>query len=54
MNSQPAETREPLADDLTAADIQNLIAERKGEGATSCEVVTEGNDRVLVCQWPPL
>ena len=54
MNSKPAETKEPLADDITAADIQKLIDERNQEGATSCEVVTENNQRFLVCQWPPL
>ena len=54
MNSQPAETKEPLADDLTPAQIQALITERKSSGATSCQVVTENNKRVLVCQWPPL
>ena len=54
MNSKPAETKEPLADDITAADIQKLIDERKQEGATSCGVVKENNKRFLVCQWPPL
>ncbi len=54
MNSQPAETKEPLAANITSAQIQQLIDERKGTGATSCEVVTENGERFLVCQYPPL
>ncbi len=54
MNSQPTETREPLADEITPAQIQQLIDEKEEAGATSCEVVTENNQRFLVCQWPPL
>ncbi len=54
MNPQPRKTREPLADDITTEQIQQLIDERKGTGATSCEVVTENGERFLVCQYPPL
>ena len=54
MNPQSRETREPLADDITKEQIKQLIDERKGTGATSCEVVTENNKRILVCQYPPL
>ncbi len=54
MNPQSRETREPLADDITTEQIQQLINERKDTGATSCEAVTEDNKRFLVCQWPPL
>ena len=54
MNPQTRETRESLADDITPEQIQELIAERTGTGATSCEVVTENNQRFLVCQYPPL
>ena len=54
MNAEPRVTRQPLADDITEAQIQQLIDERTGTGATSCEVVTENNQRVLVCQYPPL
>ena len=52
MNSQPAETREELADDITPEQIQQLIAEEEQEGATNCEVVTENGKRFIVCQWP--
>ena len=54
MSSQPAETKEPLAEGITAEEIEKLIAERKEQGASSCEVVMENNERFLVCQWPPL
>ena len=54
MNAEPTETREPLADDITAEQIQQLIDERTGTGATNCEVVTENNKRILVCKYPPL
>ncbi len=54
MNPQSRETREPLADDITEAQIQQLIDKRTGTGAASCEVVTENDQRILVCQWPPL
>ena len=54
MNSQPAETTEELADDITPEEIEKLKAEPTQEGATSCEVVTENDKRFLVCQWPPL
>ena len=53
MSVQSATTKEPLADGLTDEQIQRIIAERKSAGATSCKVVTEGNQRFLVCQWPP-
>ena len=54
MNSKPAETKEPLDDNITPAEVQKLITERKGAGATSCEEETENGQRFLVCQWPPL
>lgn len=55
MNSQPAETKEELADDITEEEIKRLKTERiQDDGATSCEVVTENNQRFLVCQYPPL
>ncbi len=53
MNSKPAETKEPLADNITPEEIEKLKAERTREGA-ACRVVTENNKRFLVCQWPPL
>lgn len=46
--------RAALADDITQALIEQLIDDEQSEGATSCEVVTENNQRFLVCQWPPL
>ena len=54
MNSQPTETKEELADDITPAEIEKLKAEKKNAGATSCKVVTENDQRFLVCQWPAL
>jgi hypothetical protein len=54
MSSEPVVTKEPLADGITFEQIQALIAERQSAGATSCNVVTENNQRFLVCQWPPL
>ena len=54
MNAETTETREPLAADITAEQIQQLIDEKISTGATSCEVVTENDQRILVCQWPPL
>ncbi len=54
MNSQPRTTKEPLADGITEEQIQALIDERKATGATSCEVVTENDKRILVYQFPPL
>ncbi len=54
MNAKTTETREPLADEITPEQIKQLIAERKGTGATSCEVVTENDKRFLVCRFPPL
>ncbi len=53
MSSQPTTTKEPLTPDLTPQQIQQLIAERTAAGATGCQVVTEGTQRFLVCQWPP-
>lgn len=54
MSSQPVTTREQLTIDVTPAQIQKLIAERKSAGATDCTVVEQGNQRTLVCQWPVL
>ena len=54
MDSQPAETKEPLPDEITTEQIQMLIDERIGTGATSCDVVTENDKRFLVCRFPPL
>ena len=54
MNAEPTVTREPLAAGITAEQIQQLIDEKIGTGATSGEVVTENDQRFLVCQWPPL
>jgi hypothetical protein len=53
MPAQPTTTKEPLAERLTDGQIQGLIRERTGVGATGCQVVTENNQRFLVCQWPP-
>jgi galactokinase/mevalonate kinase-like predicted kinase len=53
MGGQSATTKEPLDDAITQPQIDRLIAERKAAGATGCQVVTEGNKRFLVCQWPP-
>lgn len=53
MNADSTSSKEPLSDSLTQTDIQNLIDERRAQGATSCEVVTENGQRFLVCQWPP-
>ena len=53
MSTQPTTTRTPIADDLTQDEIQGLIADRKGEGATSCEVVTENGKRFLITKYPP-
>jgi hypothetical protein len=46
-------TKEPLANELTDQEIQQLIDESKAVGATTCKVVTENNKRFLVCEWPP-
>ena len=54
MPSKLAATKDELADDITEAEIQQLIAEAIGDGATGCEVVTENNKRFLVCHYPPL
>jgi hypothetical protein len=53
MGGQPTTTKEPLAQGITDEQVAKLIAERKGVGATDCKVVTENNQRFLVCQWPP-
>lgn len=53
MSGQPATTKEPLDTAITQEQIDRLIAERKSAGATSCQVVTEGGQRFLVCEWPP-
>lgn len=49
-----ATSKEELASAITADQIQDLIAERKGVGATSCEVILENGKRFLVCVFPPL
>jgi hypothetical protein len=54
MNGKPMTTREELAKELTQAQIQECIAERKAVGATSCIVVTENGEQFLVSEWPPL
>ena len=41
-----------LIDGLTDEEIQRLKDERIEEGATSCEVVTEGDHKYLVTQYP--
>jgi hypothetical protein len=53
MSTPPRPTKTPLHEGITEAEIQQLIDEKKGLGATSCEVVTEGGKRFLVTQWPP-
>ena len=53
MSAQPVTTKELLDEGLTEEQIQQLISERLGVGATSCEVVIENNQKFLVCQWPP-
>jgi hypothetical protein len=53
MSIQPKPIKE-LIDGLTDTEIQRLIKERMDAGATSCKVVTEGNQQFLVTQWPPL
>jgi len=52
MNTQPKPIKH-LIDGLTDEDIQMLKDERIKEGATSCEVVTEGDHKYLVTQYPP-
>jgi galactokinase/mevalonate kinase-like predicted kinase len=49
-----ASTKEPLDNAITQEEIDRLIAERKSAGATSCRVVTEGGQRLLVTEWPEL
>ena len=53
MVSQTAQTKQPISDDITDEQIQQLIDERGRLGAT-CKVVKENNQRFLVCEWPPL
>jgi hypothetical protein len=43
-------TKEPI-DELTDAQVQKLIAERKEEGGI-CKEVTEDGEKFLMCQWP--
>jgi hypothetical protein len=52
--SEPVTTREPLTNDVTDAQIQRLIAERKSAGAVDVVVESRGNQRVLVATWPRL
>jgi len=52
MNTQPKPIKR-LIDGLTEEEIQRLKDERIEEGATSCEVVTEGGHKYLVTQYPP-
>jgi hypothetical protein len=54
MGGQTATTKEPLPREITPEQLQKLIAEKKRVGATSCQVVTEGDQRFLVCEFPPL
>jgi galactokinase/mevalonate kinase-like predicted kinase len=53
MSPQPTTTKEPLDAGVTSQQIQQLIDERVAAGASGCQVVTEGGQRFLVCQWPP-
>ena len=54
MSSQPVTTKRELPDNITEAEIQQIIKERTDVGATSCEVVTEGGKKFLVCHYPPV
>jgi hypothetical protein len=49
-----ASTREPIAEDLTNEEIQMLIKERRGAGATEVRIVVEGGQRFIVTEWPAL
>lgn len=48
-----ATTNEPLDDEISEEEIQQLIAERESQGA-SCQVENKDGGRVLVCDWPDL
>ena len=52
MTTQPEPIKE-LIDGLTDEEIQLLKDERIKAGATNCEVVTEGDHKYLVTQYPP-
>ena len=54
MAGQAVTTKEPLAPEITDEQLQKLIKEKKRVGAASCQVVTEGDQRFLVCEFPPL
>lgn len=54
MSSQPAEVKQPLHEDITEEEIQKLIAEKERNGAKNCRVITENDQRFLVCVFPPL
>jgi len=47
-------TREPLAEDLSDAEIEQLTALRLAAGASGCEVQEDQGQRFLVCRWPPV
>lgn len=51
MTPQPKPIKH-LIDGLTDEEIELLIKERKGAGATSCEVVEENGHKYLVTQYP--
>jgi len=44
-----SETKEPLAAEITDEQIRQLIDLRTRMGATSCKVVSENNQRLIVC-----
>ena len=52
MASEPSHQRQPLADDITDEQIQQLIAEKERNGAENCRVVTEDGQRFLLWTWP--
>ena len=54
MVGQNVKTKELLPREITPEQLQKLIAEKKRVGAASCQVVTEGDQRFLVCEFPPL
>jgi UTP-glucose-1-phosphate uridylyltransferase len=49
-----AVTKEAMPDDVTEAEIQRLIEERRRAGAQNVMVVIEGRQRFIVVTWPPL
>jgi len=53
MNSQTTVVKRELDPGISEEEIDQLIQERTNEGATSCEVVTEGGKKFLVCHYPP-